>query len=417
MLTAASRAVALALGGRAGARLTSHLAAAVSRMTLLRLIRNLPEPEMSTPRVLGVDDFALRRGHNYGTVLIDIESGKPVDVLPDRSADSLATWLDAHPGVEVICRDRAGCYAEGANRGAPAAVQVADRWHLLHNLTGAVKRVVGRHRRCLRAEPDPAQSIATPSIGDAVEGLRAEQTRARHAEIHALLARGLSLTTISHTLGLDRKTVRRYAQAASPDELIGANPTGRTSTLKPYKPYLRQRWEEGCTSTNQLLEEIRDRGFHGSIRTLRRYTAELRATLTKPEPPPAPKARDVVGWIVRNPDNLTDDDRAGLEDACGRCAELAATRDLVASFAKMLCHLGGAKLEEWVCKAENGPVRELRAFATGLRKDWHAVTAGLTLPYNSGGVEGNVTRIKAIKRQMYGRAKPDLLRLRILLSD
>lgn len=417
VLTGVLQAVALALGGRPGARLTGRLTSAVSRMTLLRLIRELPEPEVPTPRVLGVDDFALRRGHNYGTVLIDIDTRRPIDVLPDRSADSLAAWLDAHPGVEVICRDRGGCYAEGANRGAPAATQVADRWHLLHNLTEAVKKVVGRHRRCLRPDPEPAISEAAPPAGDRIEGSRAERTRARHAEIHALLSKDLSPTAIGRTLALDRKTVRRYVQAAGPEELIGVNPTGRTSTLNPHKTYLRQRWEEGCTSTNQLFDEIRERGFRGSMRTLRRHTAQLRAALTTPEPPPAPKARDIVGWIVRNPDNLTDDDRTGLADACDRCDELATTRDLVADFAKMACHLGGAKLEEWVSTAENGPVRELRSFASGLRKDWQAVTAGLTLPYSSGAVEGNVTRIKAIKRQMYGRAKPDLLRRRVLLGD
>ena len=221
-LQAVLAAVALALGGRAGARLTGRLACAVSRSTLLRLIRAAADPGGQTPLVLGVDDFALRKGHVYGTILIDIETRRPVDMLPERSAESFRSWLEARPGVEIICRDRGGCYAEGAAAGAPLAIQVADRWHLWHNLAGAVERAVARHRSCLQEPPpDPGSGPPAEQGAPAAEAGLAARTRARHGEIHAALARGLTITEVSRTLGLDRKTVRRYAAAATADELTG----------------------------------------------------------------------------------------------------------------------------------------------------------------------------------------------------
>ncbi|HEY1702304.1 MAG TPA: ISL3 family transposase [Trebonia sp.] len=409
------RGVAMALGGRAGARLAGRLACAVSRSTLIRIIRAAPDPDCPVPLVLGVDDFALRKGHVYGTVLVDIETRRPVDMLPERSAESFRTWLDAHPGAQVICRDRGGCYAEGAAAGAPRAVQVADRWHLWHNLAEAVERAAARHRSCLQdppPEPPAAQDPAVP------ESSLAARTRERHAQVRAALDRGLTHAEAGRTLGLDRKTVRRYASAADASELVPGARLGRPGLLGPHQAYLRQRWDEGARSTQQLHQELRDRGYRGSLRTLRRLTAQMRQDTAVPKAPPPPPARKAASWILTLPADLADDNRAALARITARCPELKATRDLVRSFADMLCRRRGAKyLQAWASAAEASEISELRSFAKGLRKDWAAVTAGVTLPYSSGAVEGHVNRIKMIKRQMYGRAKPDLLRKRVLLAD
>jgi transposase len=417
------RAVALALGGRAGARLSRRLAAAVSRMTLLRIIRATPDPAPGGPvRVLGVDDFALRRGHVYGTVLIDITTSRPVDVLPDRSADALADWLATHPGVEVICRDRAGSYSDGAARGAPNAIQVADRFHLWKNLGEAVERVVAKHRTCLNAATTPSTTVPTPAESEptaARTGRLAERTRERHAAIHALLAQHVSLREVAVELGVSRNTVRRFARATSAEELLVNDGTGhRAKLLDAHADYLRQRWSQGCSDAARLWEELRERGYRGSYASVRDYVRPFRTGAIPPAPAPAPpKVRQFTGWIMRNPANLDAEDTSRLDAVLVGCPELSALRGHVRDFAQMMLQRRGWHLEEWMAAVLADDLPDLHSFVTGLRRDLDAVTAGLTLPHSSGKVEGHVNRIKMIKRQMYGRAKPDLLRKRILLTD
>jgi len=420
-LTEVLTAVALALGGRAGSRLGATLAAAVSRSTLIRLIRALPDPAPAgVPRILGVDEFALRRGHSYGTLLVDVETRRPVDILPERSADSFAAWLTARPGAEVICRDRAGCYADGAARGTPLAIQVADRWHLWHNLGEAAEKAVARHHHCLNAAitiPDGWEPGPVPGPPPRT-GRLPDRTRQRHAQIHQLLAGGASVKAIAAELGLARNTVRRFARAASPEQLLVNDGTGRRpSILDEHAPYLRQRWAEGCTDAALLWREIRDRGYQGGCSLVRQYLAPLRDTTIIPAPPPRPpKARKVTSWIMTDPASLADDDAHQLDLICGACPELASLRAHVSAFAEMMTSRRGKDLDKWITGAASTGLPELRSYITGLRRDQDAVTAGLTLRWSSGVVEGHINRVKMLKRQMYGRASPDLLRRRILLA-
>lgn len=410
------QAVAMALGGRAGARLTSRLALPVSRMTALRVIRRVPDPPVVAPRVLGVDDFACRRGHRYATILVDMDTHRPIDVLPDRDAETLAEWLRAHPGVQIICRDRSGAYAEGAARGAPDAVQIADRWHLLHNLSEAVQKVVAGHRRCLQptAESPTASAAAEPGAVSPTPGRRATNTRQRHAAVHDLLAKGLGLKAIAQQLHLARGTVRKYARAATAEQLIGPNPSSHRGRLGPFKPFLQARTAEGITDAGLLYDEIRGRGYRGGLRTLQRFLVQARQHERAPTPPAVPSARQLTAWIMRPDDKLSDDDRTGLKDACVRCPDLAALTDLAHGFTTLVRNRGGSHLEAWITEATASSFREVRGFAIGLRADYDAVRAGLTQHWSSGAVEGNVNRVKTIKRQMYGRAKLDLLRKRVL---
>ena len=425
-LAAALGVIALALGGRAGARLAGRLALQVSRSTLIRLIRALPDPGMAqAPRVLGVDEFALRRGHRYGTVLVDVAARRPVDVLPERSADSFAAWLTAHPGAEVICRDRAGGYADGGARGAPLAVQVADRWHLWHNLGEAAERAVARHRGCLAAAAArdesasvPEQAFAAPPAA-ARAGPIAKRTRQRHAVVHQMLAQGHSISALTAELGLARNTIRRFARADDPEQLLVNDGTGRLPASWPSTlATCISGGTPGAPTRQPCWREIQARGYRGGYSLVRDYLAPLRGQATVPAPPPQPPAvKKATSWITSDPRRLTSDETTQLAAILHSCPELAALRQHVAAFAELMTQRRGRHLEKWITAVSDSGPAELRSFVTGLRRDQDAVTAGLTLPWNSGVVEGHVNRIKMLKRQMYGRANPDLLRRRILLAD
>jgi transposase len=417
--------VAVALAGRAGARLTRVLHAPVSRSTLLRLLMSVPDPEHATltPRVLGVDDFALRRGQIYGTVLIDCQSGKPVELLAGREAQPLADWLQAHPGVEVICRDRSGAYAEGARLGAPGAVQVADRFHLWQNLGKAVERCVARHRPCLRpvdpapSQPEPSPPQQAPDQARPV-GRFAERAARHHALVHELLTQGHGIRAITRHLGWGHHTVQRYARARTWQELVDGKWQGpRPSKLDTFKPHLRQRWEQGATNAAQLHREIRALGFAGSYALVRDYLEHYRHA---PEPmaPVPPTVRQVTGWLTRHPDQLTDDEHLRLKAVLEQCPELRAATGHVRAFGEMLTNLGGQALPAWITavRVDADGVPALAAFAAGLEHDLDAVTQGLTTRWSSGPIEGRVNHIKMVKRQMFGRAGLPLLRKRVLLT-
>jgi len=328
----------------------------------------------------------------------------------------------------VICRDRAGAYAEGAALGAPAALQVADRFHILQNLNQAVEKCVAAHRDCLRT-PAPPPGPATTNIRTAESqielpvtvvpaGRRAERMRAHHALVHGLLSEGMGLRAIARHLGWGRHTVQRYARAARWQDMVTGRRT-RSSHLDMHQSYLQRRIDDtdGVISIKDLREELAARGHNVPYSSLRDWA---RSRLEWPDAPApaaaAPSVRTVVGWITRHPDTLTEDETTQLKAVLDACPELDQTHTLVRDFAQMLARRTGADLPDWIRTARAAQLPGVTGFAHGLTTDLEAVIAGLTVHWSSGGTEGAVNRIKKIKKQLYGRAGFELLRKMILLQ-
>jgi transposase len=474
------RQIGVALGGAPGQRLGDHLDHPASRDTFIRLVRSTPASDPPTPRVLGVDDWARRKGHTYGSVLVDIERGSVIDLLPDRTAETFAHWLHAHPGVEVISRDRAGSYAEGATQGAPSAVQVADRWHLLKNLADALVQVFDLHRAAIEQQlrptatatpsavggvsaaalltnappapdtnlssvvpataadrPDsaPAAPVA-PLIGPApsTQRQRAEQDDrrerrlAQYEHICQLRQQGWSLSAIADQVGLDRNTVRKYVTApAFPERQPRA---AQPSLLDPFKPAILERWNGGCHTGTVILREMQARGYCGGQTTLLAYITQLRvasgvppkkrvgvtaASITDPTQR-VPSSRGLTALVLRKGDTLDADERQRLAEVGGVHADIAAAISLTQAFATMVRERQPEHLDGWLERAEQSGLAPLVSFATGVRRDYAAVKAGVTLEYSNGPTEGHVNRLKLVKRQMYGRAKLDLLKQRLIAA-
>jgi transposase len=402
-LTGQAGQVARQLAGRAGAGLLTVLGAPLSRDTTLRVLLRVPLPDVSVPKVLGVDDFALRRGQVYATVLIDAETGQRVDVLDGRKADVLEAWLRSHPGVEVVCRDGSGAYGEAVRRALPSAIQVGDRWHLWHLLAEAVLKEVAAHSSCWAAAGPPMK-----------EGKQAQTTAQRWRQVHDLTDNGVGLLECSRRLGLALNTVKRYARATEPSRMIRA-PRYRPTLVDPYRDHLRaRRAQDPAVPVHQLLAEIREMGYPGSMNLLYRYITQGRVESDRPHLSPKRVAR----LLLTRPAALSDSQRSLLAGLTAACPEMTSLATLVSSFAALLRPdpENETRLKDWIQAARACDLPVIHAFTRGLDLDPQAVTAAVTLPYHNGRTEGVNTRTKMIKRQMYGRAGFTLLRHRILLS-
>jgi len=388
--------------------------------------------------VLGVDDFAFRKGHVYGTILVDLERRQSIDLLPDREAATLAAWLKAHPSIQIITRDRSAKYAEGAREGAPHAVQVADRWHLLKNLREAVQRFLTRQHTCLEqatASETQGQLLEHTTTAGPVAMLssRSAQERqhnrakryARYCQVLALHHQGVSQKQIAKTLKINPVTIRTFVRAGTFPERATSR---RQSQLDPYVAYLHQRWIAGCKNPTQLWHEIVPQGYGGTSRMVQRYiawlgqrlkalTPEQRAQFLQAESTfKTPSVRRATFWLLKPAEALTPEQEAFITQLCTLSTEIKEVRALSHAFEWMLRERHAGGLLKWLDNVEQSTVPELRSFATGLRHDAAAVTAALTYEWSNGQVEGQINKLKLIKRQMYGRAKLDLLKARLLTA-
>jgi transposase len=425
-LNEALQAIGLALGGEAGSRLAERLSLTASPATLLRRVRQSALPRIATPRVLGVDDWAWKRGHRYGTILVDLETHRVVDLLPVRTAEALAAWLQAHPGVEIISRDRAGSYAEGARLGTPQAQQVADRWHLLRNLSEALTRYLEQHGSDLRTAwnqvtPPPAPSVEAlpvpprPNKAELIRQQRRRDRLHRYEQVLSLHQSGATQEQIAQQLEIDTKTIRRYLRTDTFPEMATRQ---RHTGVDRWMPYLEQRWAEGCRNAAQLWREIKEQGFRGCQTTIRQWMARLREPALpggqsnnslRQQVPPSPRQ---TTWLLLYPDRpRSPEQQSYCEFLLRYSPDLARVVDLAQRFLDLCHHRSQEGLESWLAAAKQ---TRLRSFALGLERDQSAVEAAFRLPWSNGPVEGQVHRLKLLKRQGYGRAKFDLLKQRVL---
>ena len=435
------RRIGLAVGGNPGARIGATVASPTSRDTLLRLVRAVPDLDPPHPQVIGVDDWAFRKGHHYGTLIVDLERHRPLDLLPDRTADTFAAWLKQYPTIRIVSRDRASSYADGAAEGAPDALQVADRWHLLRNLGEALQRVLAHHPTALRSaaqtgeasQPAPApasttggteQLPATPPAAPEVDPQPEPARTHREQQFHAVLelhAQGWRYRQIAAELQLDRRTVRRYILGGELPKR-GAPGIQRTSSIQPYRAYVEQRWQAGCQNGMELWRELQAKGYSGSYSSMCRALKWLRqgdgrrTDRTTPVTPKAPtlSPRQAMWLLVRPTQDLTDDEQVARDTLCAASGAIALASKLAQSFQQMVTTRDAPALDGWLAEAKACEVPELRQFAASLQRDYAAVKAGLSEEWSNGQLEGQVNRLKLLKRQMFGRAKFDLLRTRVL---
>jgi len=421
------RLIGYVAGGLPGQRLLARLSISTSDDTVLRRVQQGPVQAPSPIRHLGVDDWAWRKGQDYGTILVDLDLHRVVDLLPDRAAESFSEWLQRHPEVVTIARDRCGLYAEGASLGAPQSQQVADRFHLILNLSSTMERVLEERSRQLvlppaegaaaTAPPESACEMNTNVSKPAEPTLpeqRRQQRRERYQQVVALFQAGRSQRDISRELRFNRKTVSRWLRR---DQFPERKPPHRPPPkVNEFADYLQQRWNEGCHNASRLYQEIREKGYGGKRGMVASFVADWRKTgkAARPNAPERIAPHHAAILVTRPADRMSDSQQQLFERIMAQCPDVFDLRRIALSFRASLKADDSSQLRQWIAAARRCEFGPVVRFAYGLQKDIAAVAAAVDTPWSTGQVEGQINRLKTIKRQMYGRAGFQLLRARVL---
>lgn len=461
--------LSFASSAQVASRLAPRLGMKSSPSTLLRCQKTSPLPPPASHPKIGIDDFAFRRGQTYGTIIVNLETHQIVDLLPDRSKETAKAWLCTHPEIEVISRDRASNYADAAREGAPQAIQVADRFHLLKNLRGKVKDLLDRNRSCLPFvnnhassaassqenqvpedethsqekdvpsaleqpfnQPDEDLASGSVTVSEQRRKLHRDKRYALYERVKDLRRLGLSHYAIADAVGISRPTVRRFLEADQfPERATSPKAKLKSGIVAPYLSFLKERWQAGCHNGRQLFREAKARGYAGSRAQLERVTTDWRKQLppaiparkktSRPAVVPPPNRQQLspqqASWLfVIDQVQLTVEQQGQVEQCSQASEELARAYRLCQRFAEILRERKAEDLMEWLRCARASQIPELQGLAKSMQQDYRAIYAACSQPWSQGQVEGNVNRLKCIKRQLYGRAKFDLLRRRVLLA-
>jgi transposase len=399
----------LALGGRPAASLAKRLMLPVSNDTLLRVVRRRMVVPTEPLVVVGVDDWAFRRNHRYGTIVCDLERRRIVTLLPDREMATVQAWLTEHPEIRIVSRDRGGGYREAAAKVLPEAIQVADRWHLMENASAAFLDAVRRSMRGIRTVI--GATTIDPELLTCAERLRYQGYLRRqdaHAAIAALVRDGVPLKEIARRTGHSRNHVRRISRGAGTDVF-----RSRQGTLDGHLPFLDAQWSGDCRNGAELWRRLKGQGFKGSLRVVTEWATRRRRaeTVTDRQLQKVPAARTIAKLMTTKRDHLTKAETVTVAAIESGVPMLADARALVDRFQTMIRQKATTELEPWINQSRGSLIA---SFATGIANDKAAVHAAIVLPWSNGQVEAQITKLKLVKRQMYGRAKLDLLQARLI---